>query len=299
MPTPYETPAPGRPVGPGPGGALPRQVPLPVPSDPAVPDAAKPAAAAPERTRYRVSRARATAFSFVFLLLLPFFASLPAMIAMRTASGRWDSTLGLAILAVGFAVLMFLVLVELLFSIRTRIEIGDSAVRMTLPAGRGLMPMLRYVRHEVPYDAIKAVESRREIYGGTLAPVMLRGARVLTKDGRAIQLGYVNEANVDPAFPYDDIARQIAARASLQVIDRGNVRRNVASKMMGFRTPDDGSGPIDEATVAELNRRHAHVVIALVAGLVVLVGLGVVGDLRAPPDPVVSQPPAKDAPKKK
>lgn len=244
------------------------------------------------RAHYRTSGARTTMFSFIFLLLLPFFVSLPAMIVMRIMSGRWDATLGVAILAIGFAVIMFLVVVELMFSIRARIDLGDTAVKMTLPAGRGLMPMLRYQRHQIPYSDIKAIESRREIYGGTLAPVLMRGARIVTKDDRSIQLGYLNEANVDPAFPYSEIAEQIAARAGLQVIDRGAVRRNVANKVMGIRTMDDGGGSIDEATIADLNRRHAHVIIVLVAGLVLLVGIGIAGDLLTQSDTVAGQPKA-------
>lgn len=251
-----------------------------------------------DRRHYRVGGARATMFSFIFLILLPFFVSLPAMIVMRIMSGRWDSTLGLAIVAIGFGTIMVLVVAELLFSIRARIDIGDMAVKMTLPSGRGLVPMMRYVRHEIPYSDIKAIESRREVYGGTLAPVLMRGARIITKDGRSIQLGYLNDANVDPAFPYAEIADQIAARAGLQVIDRGAVRRNVANKMMGIRTMDEGGGSIEETTIADLNRRHAHVIVVLVAGLVLLVGVGIVGDLMTETDPVASQPRTAPAQKK-
>lgn len=246
-----------------------------------------------ERLHYRASVARATAFSFIFLILLPFFASLPVMIGMRAMAGRWDSTIGLAILAVGFAVLMFLVFVEMLFSIRARVDIGQDSVRMTLPAGRGLVPMLQYRRHDIPYADIKAIEVRREVYGGSLAPVLLRGARILTKDGAAVQLGYLNEANVDPAFPFGEIADQIADRAGLQVIDRGAVRRNVAHKMMGVRALDDGNGAIDEASIAALNARHTRVVTVLIGALVVLVGIGIIGDLRTPADPVAIQPAVK------
>lgn len=274
-------PFPGQTPLPGPGGTLPGSV-------------------RPENARkhYRVGGARATMFSFIFLILLPFFASLPAMIVMRMMSGRWDSTLGLAIVAVGFSAIMLLVLAELLFSIRARIDIGDSTVKLTLPRGRGLLPMLRYQQHEIPYADIKAIESRREVYGGALAPVLMRGARIITKDDRAIQLGYLNEANVDPAFPYSEIAQQIAARAGLQVIDRGAVRRNVANKMMGIRTMDDGGDSIEEATIADLNRRHANVIAALIAGLVLLVGIGIAGDLMTAPDPVAATQKAPPAPKR-
>jgi len=249
---------------------------------------------------YRTSGLRATVFSFVFLLLLPFFASLPAMIFMRAQHGRWESTAGLLVLAVAFGILMLLVLVELMYSIRTKIDVGESAVSLTLPTGRALVPMLSYRSHTVPYGDIKAIEARREIYGGALAPVLLRGARLVLKDDRKIQLGYINEANVDPAFPVGEIAERIATRAGLVVEDRGAVRRNMASKMMGFRSVDDGGPSIDEQTIADLNRRHSHVVVALVAALVLLVGAGIASDLLSSEEAaVVSQPAAKDTPKKK
>lgn len=249
------------------------------------------------RTVYSSGGARATIFSFVFLLLLPFFASLPAMIYMRVASGKFDSTLGLAILAVGFAAIMLLVLAELLFSIRARIALGDTSVKLTLPSGRALVPMLRYQSHDVPYSDIKAIETRREIYGGSLAPVMMRGARIVTKDDRSISLGYLNEANVDPAFPYAEIAAKIAARAGVEVSDRGAVRRMVANKMMGIKAQDPAGTGIDEATIADLNRRHAQVVYAMIAGLVLLVGAGIASDLMAETDAVAQQ--SAPAPKKK
>src|SRR5688572_21393628 len=73
--------------------------------------AAEPAASAPStrvfgRILYKAGGGRATTFSFIFLLLLPFFVSLGPMLAMRISHGLWDGTLGLAILAAAFAVLM-------------------------------------------------------------------------------------------------------------------------------------------------------------------------------------------------
>ncbi len=252
-----------------------------------------------DRTLYRSGSGRATIFSFVFLLLLPFFASLPVMISMRIASGHYDSTLGLAVLALGFAAIMLLVLAELLFSIRARIALGETAVKLTLPSGRGLVPMLRYHSHEIPYSEIVAVETRREIYGGALAPVMLRGARIVTKKDGNVQLGYLNEANVDPAFPYAEIASKIAKRASIEVNDRGAVHRKVTNKFMGLQGLGEGASGIDEATIADLNRRHAHVVYALIACLVLLVGAGIVTDLLADKDPVAYQSAPASPPKKK
>ena len=106
---------------------------------------------------------------------------------------------------------------------------------MTLPSGRGPTPIVRYRTHDIPYDQIKAVETRREIYGGSVAPVLLQGARLVLKDDSAVKLGYVSEANSDPCFPYPEIAQQIAERAGLQVEHEGNVRRSLQKKYFGLK----------------------------------------------------------------
>jgi hypothetical protein len=232
-----------------------------------------------ERTVYEATSGRKTSFSFAFLLLLPFFASLPGMLYQRLSGGLWVDTVGLMILAAGFTIVMFLLFIELLFSLRARVEIGDKAVKLTLPAGRGPTPMLRYATHEIPYDQIKAVETRREIYGGAIAPVLLQGARIITKDDRAIRLGYVNESNVDPCLPYPVIARQIAERAGVVLNDRGSVWRSYRRKLLGLKSMDDGMKPIDEAQIAELNRSHRRWVTGVIALVGVLMVVGIVKDL--------------------
>jgi hypothetical protein len=248
--------------------------------------AAEPAASAPStrvfgRILYKAGGGRATTFSFIFLLLLPFFVSLGPMLAMRISHGLWDGTLGLAILAAAFAVLMFLIVAELLYSIRARVDLGERSLRATLPAGRGPTPLLRYARHDIPYDRIAAVETRCEVYGGAVAPVMLRGVQLLTKDGTAVPLGSVNEACVDPAFPWTEIADEIARRAGVGVLDQGVVRRSVPRKMLGLAASEAERAPVGAETLAALNRRHRVAMLALVAVLTVLVGVGIVNDLTA------------------
>lgn len=233
-----------------------------------------------ERITYRASGGRRLAFSFIFLLLLPFYISLAPMLVTRIVHGLWIGTPGLMVLAVAFTIIMVLLLVEVLSSVRARVELGHKAVRMTLPEGRGMMSALRYATNEIAYSDIAAVEMRREVYGGSLAPMMMKGARVVAKDGRIIRLGYVNEANEDPAFPYIEIAQRIANRAGVPLVDGGSVRRSARRKMMGLRS----EGPreahsVDDMEMRELNRKHARLMFALVAGLVVLVLLGIVGDM--------------------
>jgi hypothetical protein len=227
---------------------------------------------------YAASTVRTTIFCLVFLLLLPFFASLPAMIGMRAAAGHLMDNLGLLVLATIFAAVMFLVFVEMMFSIRTRVHLGRDKVRMTLPSGRGPTPMLRYRSYEFPYDQVESVETRREIYGGGLVPVLMKGARVNLKDGSIVRLGYVSEADDDVVFPYPEIARKIAERARLPLIDRGSVRRSVRSKMLGVKASDAENTLVDDAQIAKLNASHNTFMLAVIGVVLLLMLIGIVED---------------------
>jgi hypothetical protein len=234
----------------------------------------------PGTSVYAASGGRKTFFSFVFLILLPFYVSLPAMFFMRIRHGLFFDAIGLVIMAIAFSILMLLVLIELLASLRARVEIGPDKVKMTLPSGRGPTPMLFYKTHVVPYDQIQSVETRREIYGGPLMPVLLKGARIILKDGKTVPIGYVSEANVDPAFPFPEIAKKIADRARLPLIDRGNVRRSFRRKYLGLKSGGVNEvDTVDEAQIAALNKSHHKFVMGLVGGLAVLIGIGVIEDV--------------------
>src|SRR5262245_33017834 len=147
----------------------------------ATPDrSAAPAQAArtKERVVYHAGGGRKLFFSIAFLLLLPFFASLPVMLFQRIKHGLWFDTIGLAVIAVIFTALMLLVVFELIHALRARVELGEKAVRFTLPK-RGGAPMFSYATQEIPYDQIQTVEARRELYGGSIAPVFMQGVRVV------------------------------------------------------------------------------------------------------------------------
>lgn len=244
-----------------------------------------PAAGPSSRTVYAAGGGRKFAFSFVFLLLLPFFISLPPMLFWRISQGHWNGTPGLLVLAIAFTFIMFLVVIELMHSLMARIELGEKSVKMTLPSGRGPTPIVRYRSHDIPYDQIKAVETRREIYGGSVAPVLLQGARLILKDDTAVKLGYVSEANADPCFPYPEIAQKIADRAGLKVEHKGNVRRSVQKKYLGLTrgllTPGDGT--VEDSEIEALNKSHRSWVMRLIGLLVALVIGGIALDIIFPP----------------
>jgi hypothetical protein len=238
-----------------------------------------------ERTVYAAGGGRKFAFAFVFLILLPFFISLPPMLFWRLSQGVWTGTFGLLVLAAGFTVIMFLLFIEVMHSLMTRIELGENSVKMTLPAGRGPTPVVRYRSHDIPYDQVKAVETRREIYGGSMAPVLLQGARLVLKDDSAVKLGYVSEANSDPCFPYPEIAQKIAERSGLQVEHKGNVRRSLQKKYFGLKKEflAEAAGEVPEAEIEALNKSHRKWVMRIIGLLVGLMVLGIALDIAYPP----------------
>lgn len=254
--------------------------PAATPAAPGSPSSASSAAKVPSGRRfYRAGGGRKLLFSLVFLLLLPFYASLPAMLYYRISAGLWHDTIGLAILAVCFTVVMVLVLFELIYSLRARLEIGDTGIRFSLPAARAGMPKLFYRRKEIPYSNMAAIETRREIYGGSLAPVLVHGTRIITQDGDKIALGYVNEANPDSLFPFAEIAREIANKAGVEIIHRGNVRRDLRRKWLGIKAVDGPESAISESEIETLNRRHGRALLILCGCLALLVAIGLAEDL--------------------
>ncbi len=161
-------------------------------------------------------------------------------------------------------------------------EFGEKSVKMTLPSGRGPTPMLFYKSYDIPYDQVQTVETRREVYGGSIVPVLLKGARLITKDEKSIPIGYISEANVDPCFPYPEIAQKIAERARLPLIDRGNVRRSFRRKFFGFKSGRVNEiDSVNDAQIAELNRSHHNVVMGLMGALAVLMVIGIVDDFAS------------------
>ena len=227
---------------------------------------------------YQAGAGRRIVFSIVFILLLPFFLSLGPMLFWRLAQGHWIGTVGLMIVAVAFAIVMALLFIELLYSIRSEVTIGQKAVRLTLPAGRGVTPIFNYSTHVVPFDTIECVEVRREVYKNRVAPVMMKGARLKLKDGSFIKLGYVNEANVDPFLPYDEIGEKIAARAGVPIVDKGYVYRSARTKYLGLADDSDAAGAVEPEELGLINRKHQNFTTTLVVVLVAFVALGIASD---------------------
>lgn len=232
-------------------------------------------------TLYENSKARRITFSVVFLLLLPFYISLGPMLYARVSHGTPPGTLGLVLIAVCFSVIMFFIVTQLIFAIRSRVLFKEDAVKFTLPDGNRPTPMFKYSTHEIPYADVARVETYRELYGSALTPVVLQGARVMTKDGKRIPLGFVSEANVDPSLPFPEIAGQIADRANTEISDCGCTRRRFPERVLGFSSGTHSETPIENFNIKKASRSHAAAVTAVVLALGALVAFGIVQDLIA------------------
>ncbi len=236
-----------------------------------------PTATRHERTHYESSGLRKSLLALAFLLLSPFAASLPIMIGQRLVKGIWLDLPGLLILALGFGLIMAMLAIELVAALRSEVDIGERTVTFTLPNRiGGVTALLSYTSREIAYAEIAAIEERCEVYGGQIAPVFMRGVRLTLKSGEKVPLGYVNDANVDPTFPFPEIARAIAARAGLTVTDQGNMHRAVRSKMLGIVGSPDR---IPASEIDALNGRHDRNMVVLAGTLVALVVAGLLIDV--------------------
>jgi hypothetical protein len=236
-----------------------------------------------ERVVYRPGGARRFLLAMAILLLLPFAASVPIMLAQRLSADIWLGTGGLALMGLAFAIILGLLVIQFIHALRARVVLGPEAVEVTLPAGRWLTPALTYHSRTVRYDDIQAVETRGEVYGGALAPVLMQGVSLITRDGAKVQLGHVNAHCEDPALPCLSIGCEIARRAGIEVQDRGAVHRKVAQPMMGLMASVAGDTPLAADEMTRISARHRQVTIGIAAGLAALLTVGLVMDLTAGP----------------
>jgi hypothetical protein len=242
--------------------------------------------AKPERTVYEAGAGRKFFLALAFLILLPFYASLPAMLIQRLMHGLWFDTIGLMVFSAIFTAVMALLGVQLYHAIRSRVEFGDTSVKITVPQGSGATPMLRFVNREVPYDQIQAVETRCVLFGNAMAPVLLRATRLLTKDGQHVRLGNVNEDNVDQALPFPEIGHKLAQRAGCEVVDGGMVRRSIERRILGLlgrKTAIEESAALTDTELAEVKSRHTRAIRYLIIIMAVLVVAGIAVDIFTAP----------------
>lgn len=246
-------------------------------------EAAASAPEAGERMRYAAGGLRQTILALGLLLVLPFAAGALYMAARRAMDGVHVDLVGVLIVAAGLLAAVVMLGLELLHATWARLKFGKSALSFTLPANGGPTPKLRYVSAHIPYHAIKSVELRREVYGGKLAPVLLRGLVLRTKDNREFVLGHTLDGFEDPAFPFDEIGERIARRCALPLMDQRTVwRRTRKERAAGYISDYDTQNYIlDPSEIARLNVAHGRLVFGIASALAALVILGILADLSS------------------
>lgn len=245
---------------------------------------------------YKASGGRKVVLTVVLLLLLPFFVSLPVMIGWRASAGLVADAAWLSVVAVIFGLCLLFVLVHAIYSYRTRIEVGEAALKLKVPRWRGPTPGLFYRSSEIPYADIAKVETRGEVYRELAVPSLMRAASIVTKAGERIALGYAQEISQDPAFPIGEIAREVALRAGVPIEERSGVR--VGSQYLALlrggprwsEAAEDGARPAGADAHEEYDRlvggNHrlmfylAFVLFGL-AGIALVVDLGRAGFLNS------------------
>lgn len=234
-----------------------------------------------DRTDYGVSALRQTFFALCLLALTPFAIGLTVMIGRRAGDGLWYDLPALGVLAVGLGAVMTMLMLELLFCVRSRLVLGKMAVRFTLPKNGAAVPLWSYASHDIPYHTIKGVELRREVFGGKIAPVLLRGLVIKTKDNKEIVAGHTLEGFDDPAFPYGIIGEQIAARAAVPFVDQRTIwLRSRADRALEYISQYDTQTYIlDPAEAERLNTAHRRILLGLSSALAAIVLLGLLAEL--------------------
>lgn len=234
-----------------------------------------------DRTDYGVSALRQTFFALCLLALTPFAIGLTVMIGRRAGDGLWYDLPALGVLAVGLGAVMTMLMLELLFCVRSRLVLGKMAVRFTLPKNGAAVPLWSYASHDIPYHTIKGVELRREVFGGRIAPVLLRGLVIKTKDNKEIVAGHTLEGFDDPAFPYGIIGEQIAARAAVPFVDQRTIwLRSRADRALEYISQYDTQTYIlDPAGAERLNTAHSRIMLGLCSALAAIVLLGLLAEL--------------------
>lgn len=214
---------------------------------------------------------------FAFLLLLPFYASIGPMLFQRISRGLIGDTIALGVLGIAFSALMLLLLQQVVHAVRTRVVVDKDNTSLTVPDGgrRGPFFLFKYLDRKVPHADVAAVDTRSEVYGGSLAPILVRSTRLQTKAGEHIVLGFTNVNDQEDQIPYPEIGAEIARRAGVPVTDHGVVHRSVQKRVLGAASTADENRPLSEAEIAALNASHGRNLRWLIVVLAILVAGGI------------------------
>lgn len=223
---------------------------------------------------FETGEGRKAILSFIFLVLLPFLISFPAMILLRSFHGYWSDATSAIVIALLFSIWMALLFVNIVSAFRTRIAVDDDKVALSVPRWRGPNPGINYLRETLPLDDVESVETRCEIYRAVQVPVLTRATVVRKNNGDQILLGYVNEDAPDPALNFPEIGKLIADRAGAPYIEKGSIYAGSHVRAMRSGPPAWDAPTLSETEYTEYRRNHQW---AMMGFAFLLFGLAAIG----------------------
>jgi hypothetical protein len=130
--------------------------------------------------------------------------------------------IGLILVAFATAAIAVYLLL-LLYTLALRIEVGPERLKLRLPHMRGHLALPGLIRAELPYEAIASVQHRAEIFSSFGGARVQHAFSLVTRDDGRLPLGFMIE-NAAFQYPFDRIAKTIAARAACPEIESRAVR---------------------------------------------------------------------------
>jgi len=231
-----------------------------------------------KNTTYEIGIGRKALLSLAVLLMAPFLLSAPILVVWRLIRGQWLDAITPLILTVAFIWAFSFILMHMISSMRSKIQITGDSLSLMAPTWRGPTPAPPYHGETLRFSEIDGVETRAEIYRAAGIQTMMRSYAVKSGDKRVV-LGYMKDNATDPAFPLDDIAKEIAARANVPVTNLGRISAGTQYGALYRGQPNPRARQIDERAMALIERRNEDILRAMVLGLLGLALLGLAIDI--------------------
>jgi hypothetical protein len=196
---------------------------------------------------------------FLFVALVMLFISVDNLLGR---AGLWFLALVFAALAA-----YFLLIVSML---ATRVEVGPKSLLLRVPNWRGgVMPWFPWIRTELPYDQLAAVETRDEVNSSFGIPMVQTAYSLVTKDGRRIVFGYTSPLSTWN-YRFDEAAARIARNANLAVRARGavaagGITRSIVKGLPGWEMPAMSPEKRERAIAGSQRAMQAAFLLAVIA----------------------------------
>ena len=225
---------------------------------------------------YKVGFGRWLILWIVFLLLLPFFISMPVMFGMRILHGKFVDAASLGLMAVLLGVALAFLYLQIKAARRTRIELDENEVKLTVPTWRGPTPFGPFIEEKISYSDIDCVEQRGELYRMMGVVGLRKASCVVTKDGKRIVLGYETEQEDDEPIPFSRIASEVASNAAVSLVNKGAVNVGTQFGAAFGGTPSWDTPPITAKEAGEAQKRARQIFVGMIGGFIILVIIAIV-----------------------